>query len=472
MVDVFNVKGVQGKLASAYLWKGGALLVGILALFLLAGGQGAAQQPGERTVSKTGKLALVRNGVEIWVVNADNTNARKIWEIPEHRRYEGMESIQELRWNKNGDQLAFSSAHEPLCSLYQRNIYVINTDGSGLQRLTNRPSCDEMGHLFTGTVTIELSSEFADILPFQVFVEGAPEPVFVNLAVPQTITIPNVPDLGPGVEQLVVMVSGSNRWFHLPGVDVIPGQTVHAGSMVIGNDNVIRNGFRAWAPSWSPDGSTLAFLVASGLPQQIPLNGGVLRRSTRLFGEGIDPAFATDLVWSPVNNTILYSASDNSDGGYGIYQAQVGSNQPAQLVIGTDQTRGLSWLPDGTGFVVANYYQEFFITPVHSNLYRIDLPSNQATALTNYAGNFAYNPSVSPDGQQVMFVYYDDGESTTSHLRTVPISGGETTDFGAQNLFSPAWGPGSASAEPPTPTPTTPAPGESSHNLFLPFTVR
>ena len=492
-------------------WIGGlALLLSVAALLFFSGQESAAQVV-DRALSNTGVIAYATEAHEIWVVNADGSNARKLWEVPEHRRADMTGLILDLRWSKDGSKLAFTSPHEPLCSLYERNIYVINADGGGFRRVTNRPSCDEVAHLPTGTVEISLAKQSNDIQIVQVLVEGALAPVTRTLLVqgPRTVTIPNVPDLGPGVEQLVVVVEGNNRWFHLPGVDVLPGETVHAGTLTIGPNNVVGNGFSAWNPAWSPDGASLAFLVGTGLPQRVPLDGALLQRSDRLFNEGIEPAFARELAWSPVDDTILYTAF-TTEIGYAVYRATAGSDGPAQRIVQTDQTRGLAWTPDGTGFVVANYFTEF-MGPSYSNLFHIDLATGEPTKLTDYDSHFAFAPSVSPDGQQVIFHYAADlAPDTPTVLRMIPITGGVESEFGPVNAFQPAWGPGSVStaptatptAAPPTATPTnapgdptatpttgpgnptatptdvspvptaTPGPGGASHSLHLPVVVR
>ncbi|MCL4858856.1 MAG: PD40 domain-containing protein [Caldilineaceae bacterium] len=481
-------------------WIGGLALLLSVAALLFFSGQKSAAQVVDRALSNIGVIAYATAAHEIWVVNADGSNARKLWEVPEHRRADMTGMILDLRWSKDGSKLAFTSPHEPLCSLHERNIYVINADGSGFRRVTNRPTCDEVAHLPTGTVQISLGKQSSDIQIVQVLVEGALAPVTVTLLTqsPRTVTIPNVPDLGPGVEQVVVVVEGNNRWFHLPGVDVLPGETVHAGTLTIGPNNVVRNGFGAWNPSWSPDSASLGFLVGPGLPQRVSLDGGLLQRSDRLFSEGIEPAFAIELAWSPVDDTIIYTAF-TPEIGFAVYRATAGSAGPAQRVVQTDETRGLAWTPDGTGFVVANYFVEF-MTPRYSNLFHIDLATGEPTRLTDYDNHFAYAPSVSPDGQQVIFHYMADFEpDTPSILRIVPITGGAESDFGPANAFQPAWGPGSVSTAPtatpttapptatptstpgdPTATPTdvppvptaTPGPGGAAHTLHLPVVVR
>src|SRR5213592_4041835 len=83
-----------------------------------------------------GRSAYVRGSTEIRLIDPEGTNDRRLWTHPDLNEDLG---ILELAWKPGGDELAFSSAHEATSSLYLADIYTINSDGSGLQRLTNPP---------------------------------------------------------------------------------------------------------------------------------------------------------------------------------------------------------------------------------------------------------------------------------------------------------------------------------------------
>ncbi|MBX3051282.1 MAG: PD40 domain-containing protein [Caldilineaceae bacterium] len=476
------------------------LLVGLLALTVFTDGDMAAQAS-ERAVSSNGVIAYATENHEIWVVNADGSQARKLWEIPQDQRGHMTSGIQDLVWRKDGSMLAFVSGHEPQCSVYETNVYVINADGSNFQRVTNRPACSEMQGIATGSVTVSLRNGFTTSQIAEVTVEGLREPVFVSLlpGLVKQITIPNVPDLGPGIMQAIVAVEGSRRWI-IPGVDVVAGQTVDAGELAFTSAGRLPS-FKVWDVSWSSDGQSLAFLLGSGSMQQVPLQGSVLQRSRDLLAGDAQNIQASNLSWSPADNTVIYTAFDQENG-TAVYRATVDSDQPAQHLVTVDETRGLAWLPDGSGFVIANFLQQFS-TPVKSNLFYIDLVNESIYQLTTYESEYAFSPSVSPDGQQVIFHYapnLEPGSSAT--LRIIPLSGGEATQFGPSNIAHPAWGVGSVSSAPtPTHTPTatatplpgatatptatatslpgatstptaTPQPASKDHAIYLPYTTR
>jgi Tol biopolymer transport system component len=116
---------------------------------------------------------------------------------------------------------------------------------------------------------------------------------------------------------------------------------------------------------------------------------------------------------------------------------------------------------------MVNYYEQFF-SPVNSNLWYIDLTNNQANQLTMHESEFVFSPSVSPDGQQVIFNYAPNlQEDTPAELRIMSIEGGAMTTFGPSNIAYGAWGPAAGT----TPT-ATPQPGENDVSIYLPYTVR
>ncbi len=464
------------------------LLMGLLALAVFTN-RDMAVQASERAVSRSGVIAYVTENHEIWVVNADGSQARKLWEIPQDQRGHMTSGIQDLIWRKDGSMLAFVSGHEPQCSVYETNVYVINADGSNFQRITNRPACSQMQGIATGSVTVSLYNRFTSSQIAEVTVEGLREPVFVSLLPSQKkqIVIPNVPDLGPGLMQAVVAVEGSRRWI-IPGADVVAGQTVDASELAFTSAARLSS-FKVWDVSWSSDGQSLAFLLGSGSMQQVPLQGSVLQRSRDLLAGDAQTIQASNLSWSPADNTVIYTAFDQENG-TAVYRATVDSDQPAQHLVTVDETRGLAWLPDGSGFVIANFLQEFF-TPVKSNLFYIDLVNELIYQLTTYESEYAFNPSVSPDGQEVIFHYAANlGPGSSSILRIISIGGGAATQFGPSNIGEPAWGAGSVSSAPtPTHTPTatatslpgatstptataTPLPVNSDHAIYLPYTTR
>src|SRR5687767_5293459 len=72
-------------------------------------------------------IAYIRNGSEIRLINPDGTNDRRIWTHPDAKEPLG---LFDLAWRPDGKELAFSSAHATLFSVYHADIYSIRPDGS------------------------------------------------------------------------------------------------------------------------------------------------------------------------------------------------------------------------------------------------------------------------------------------------------------------------------------------------------
>ncbi|MEZ4833006.1 MAG: hypothetical protein R2873_13635 [Caldilineaceae bacterium] len=226
------------------------------------------------------------------------------------------------------------------------------------------------------------------------------------------------------------------------------------------------------------------------------MNAGNLQRSVDLLSGSAQTIAAGELAWSPVDNTVLLT-TNNTEGGRSVFRAEVGTENVA-AVVNVDDTRGLAWLPDGSGFVMANWFEQF--VPINGNLWHIDLVNNQATQLTTFENAFAIRPSVSPDGQQIIFVHDDDlNDDVAATLQILSIGGSAPTPFGPTNIAVgwPAWAPDGGTVDPtptvtsapstatPTATPTSPAPtatpvsptatpipGSADYNIYLPYTQR
>lgn len=461
------------------------LLVGMIVVMSALTAEDTSAQIVERSVSAGGLIAYSNANHEIWVSAPDGNNARKLWEVPQAYRGSMVSGITNLSWNKDGSMLAFVSGHEPHCSWYETNIYVVNVDGSGFRRITNRPSCEDAATLPVGSVSVTVRNDFNEVMSVEVTVEGAPQPTFVTLLprVSREVIVPDVPDLGEGLPQNVVGIEGGNRWLST-NVDVVAGQTVNGGELVISAAGRVNN-VTVWNPTWSPDSQTIAFLLSGRLMQRVAVDGGNLQRSSDLLSGGAQTIAAGELAWSPVDNTVLFTAN-NTDGGRSVFRAEVGADAVTGVVT-VDDTRGLAWLPDGSGFVMANWYEEF--VPVHGNLWHIDLVNNQATQLTTFENEFAIRPSVSPDGQQIVFVHDGDlNDDAAATLQIVSINGGASAMFGPGDIAVgwPAWAADggtvnptpTATPAPPTATPTTPSPtatpvsGGDTHKVYLPYAKR
>jgi hypothetical protein len=90
-----------------------------------------------------GTIAYVRNGAEIRLIEANGSNDRRLWTHPDAKKELG---IFDVAWRPDGKELAFSSGHAAVTSLYHSDLYAIRPDGTGFRKLTNPPDRGEFAH--------------------------------------------------------------------------------------------------------------------------------------------------------------------------------------------------------------------------------------------------------------------------------------------------------------------------------------
>jgi len=203
----------------------------------------------------------------------------------------------------------------------------------------------------------------------------------------------------------------------------------------------------AWAPSWSPDGSKIAF-ASTGL------DGGWIyvmnadgSGATRLINWGAG-VFDFGPSWSPDGSKIVFPSSDGGPGGYEIYVVNIDgsgvtnlTNNPALLDYYP------SWSPDGGKIAFAsdrNGNDEIYIM------------NTDGSGVTNLTNNSAWDmdPSWSPDGSKIAFFSYRDGNSEIYTMNADGTEQTNQTNNPASDWF-PSWGPGEVVIPTPTPAPTT-----------------
>ncbi|HYX28954.1 MAG TPA: hypothetical protein VE863_10320 [Pyrinomonadaceae bacterium] len=206
-------------------------------------------------------IAYIRDGAEIRVVNPDGSDDHRIWSLPRPDLAATM-GINGVAWRPDGNEIAFSSAHEAVQSLYLSDLYAIKPDGSGFRRITNPPDPSDYEKDRKGTVTVTVTNAPAGILAapstsFLVYVAGAAEPQQIGLppGASRTLTFANVADLGAHPQPVVAMF-GKSRWF-IPGADVVAGGKVNAGTLNISGRGL--ENFGAYGVAWTNDGSQLTY---------------------------------------------------------------------------------------------------------------------------------------------------------------------------------------------------------------------
>src|SRR5687768_11675285 len=359
------------------------------------------------TARTSGTIAYIRGGTEIRLIESDGSNDRRLWT---HEFAKEGSPIYELSWKPDGKELAFSSAHLNVASLYHSDIYAIGADGKGFRKITNSPDHSELARYRKGVVTVTVRNDQpawkqsqASSGIFFVYVVGADEPQAVTLppGSSKTLVFKSVADFG-GHAQPVVAMYGSHRWF-IPGVDVKAGATVKSPDFGVSGDGYEL--FGAFRPVWRSDGSRLSYrnglcLVSTAPAQPRP---GELVFDKLFAGEHPSGACAWD--WGPtaaLADQVLYTS--NADGDSNILRMREGGAHPGAKLhafsdAGLQLLSDLRWLPDGSGFLYAfpDLAYEF------GNLFRYDFATKRVTQLTKFEGEYARAFDVSPDGRWVVF---------------------------------------------------------------------
>ena len=215
----------------------------------------------------------------------------------------------------------------------------------------------------------------------------------------------------------------------------------------------------AVAPSWSPDGTKIAFAGSDGGIYVAEVGGNP---GPRLI---VDRSFlATDLSWSPDGSRIAFSASGSATA------AQLGSDIWITDVEGVTQVNitytsdtdesSPSWSPDGTQILFSR------ATSTGASLMTIEPdPDASPVALTD-GTNIDLNPEWSPDGSRVVF---DRTWAGGTDVYTMRADGSDLT-LAARNATDPAWQPvpvDPSSSPSPEQSPST-TPDQAGPNLGFP----
>lgn len=421
---------------SRWAWMGRIGWMGVMMVIagLAAVRPGAQAQEAPRpSGNPTGSIAYVTDdGRQIRLVEPDGSNDRLVWQVPANTVY----GISSVAWRPDAAQLAFTSGHEALCSLWHSDVYVINPDGSGLRRVTNAPACAGLSGHPTGNVIVRIENYINNISQFLVYFEGMSTayPLTLQPGFAVDVTFSGVADLGAGVLQQPVVMNASQRWMS-PAVyaDVTAGSTVTIASPLQITANGTYERWGAFSAAWSPDQTQIGFILGDGALWRTAVNPPILDGGQPLLAPGVN-VLANNLAWHPTTNQILYEEYGSFPSS-GINLATVGGATPGTRLVDTTLTSGISWLPDGSGFLYTDH--NAFLS--ESNIYYYDM-GNQAVGggvsqITFFSDEFASAPAASPDMSEIVFTrgsQYGGGaplavqiiDSDGSNLRPLANGGG------------------------------------------------
>ena len=363
----------------------------------------------DSSVEPTHAIAYIRNASEIRLIDSNGKNDRLIWTHPDAK---GLLGLHDLAWRPDGTELAFSSAHEALYSLYDADIYAIRPDGSGFRKITNAPDHNDLGKYKKGTVSVTIrnnqytfqqATSSAGIFFVNIIGSDKPQQVTVPPGSSKTLIFNSVADFGKHAQPLVA-IYGNYRWF-MPGTDVEAGKTIKAPDLIISGDGI--DHFGAYRPVWKHDGSEISYRNGLCIVQRTPSHKPAGDLTYQPMFSGKNPFGACTWDWGPtpaLADQIIYT-ENSGDGGSGIYIMKEGSTHDPATKLTTfadiqyQLLNDLKWLPDGSGFLYStvDLYRE------SANIFWYDMKTKEKKQVTQLKGEFARKFSVSPSGHWIVY---------------------------------------------------------------------
>jgi len=392
----------------------------------------------------TGTIAYIRGGTEIRLIEPNGNNDRRLWTHADAKEALG---INDLAWRPDGKELAFSSSHAAVTSLFDADLYAIKPDGSALRKLTNPPDYNEFKQYPKGTVSITVrNTQFAFQQSqassgiFIIYVAGAAEPQQITLppGSSKTLVFKSVADFG-NKAQAVVAMWGKFRWF-IPGLDVKAGQTVKSPDLTISGNGIEL--FGAFHPVWRSDGSELSYRTGTCTVDRLPANPPVGEFFYQPMFTGKAPFGACTWDWGPtpeLANQVIYT--ENSGERSGIFRMKEGGTHPGVWLTDFSDIQyqllyDLHWLPDGSGLL----YSTVTLMRDAGNIFHYDFKTKQTTKVTQLENEFAKSFTISLDGLWIIYerskTHEDD---STADLWMVKIDGSGSRLL-VRNGMRPSWG--------------------------------
>jgi len=166
---------------------------------------------------------------------------------------------------------------------------------------------------------------------------------------------------------------------------------------------ITNNAASDFNPSWSPDGTKIAFTSWRDGNDEIYV----------MDADGSDPTNisnndANDYVpsWSPDGTKIAFTSQ--RDGNGEIYVMDADGSNPTRITNDDASDYVPSWSPDGTKIVFTSNRDG------NGEIYVMNADGSNQTNLTHYPKNMSYDgddsPSWSPDGTKIAFMSYRDGK--------------------------------------------------------------
>ena len=354
---------------------------------------------------------------EIYVINADGSSERPLT----HNEASDIDP----NWSPDGEEILFSSNRDG-----NREIYVMNADGSQPRRLTHNESVD---------VEPDWSPDGTQIL-FSSNRDGNREIYVMNADGSQLrrLTHNNVTDEDPewspdGTQMLFTSERDGPSPLYIFTMDT---QTV------IPIDPIVENyGYALWPeePSWSSDGTQILFTARSEI-HLMNIDGTDLRQLT------YNDVYDGQPVWSPDGTRFLFTRNDGRKSEIYIKAMGPMADYPVNIVrLFSSIDFSLRWSPDGTRILFTSTEDG------DSEIYVMNTDGRNIQQLTHNTER-DYGGSWSPDGTKIIFnsepvgsnlseIYVMDTDGRNIQQlthNTVPDYGGSWSPDGTKIIFTGA----------------------------------
>ena len=226
-------------------------------------------------------------------------------------------------------------------------------------------------------------------------------------------------------------VPGRSPAWHPDGRSLVYVESGELWSIAVGGTepNRIRNSAQARAPTFSPDGATIAFYSTESGYQDIWLvssDGENLRQLTHQAMSVDDPRFAPG--WSPDGRTIAYISNRTDYWSDDLWLADVATGETTQLSRGLMASSTPVFSRDGSQIALLGTAKDEYWYEDLAYIYLVDARTGEETILEMgiHATDWLHNHRLfwSADGKHLYFLYHERGDL---NLWSVPSTGGVAT---------------------------------------------
>lgn len=183
------------------------------------------------------------------------------------------------------------------------------------------------------------------------------------------------------------------------------------------------------APSWSPKGNKIALTLSKYRSPNLYVVDLDTRNLTQITNDG---SINTEATWLPDNRTLIFT-SDRS-GSPQLFEQQIGSHSAQRLTFGIPYAAGAAVSPDGKTLAMIAGGNGRFRIAVQS------LSGGGSDLRYISQGGAEERPSFAPNGTMLIYASQAGGNSV---LKVSPIAGegSQTLRFAKGKVRDPAWGP-------------------------------